>query len=503
MRDYVKEGKELESLMRSIGLLTEHNEKDFSLADMVDFYGVAYMQYGPLRGAVEVTDPAPPPTQQAEPLPWEDVAAELPIEVFFEPESDKTITLPLSDDQKDALEKLKVWLYNDEPYFTLRGFAGTGKTYLLQMLNDFSISIYYSAPTNKAAKVLGAAVGRVAKTTYSMLGLRMEQSEDELVLVQSSTPPYFPARSILVVDEAGTAGSVLCDAIEDARQRCRIKILYVGDPAQLNPVKEKTSPAWRKARKPECRAMLKQVMRYDNELLVLATELRECIKQKNWHSPLRSNHTDTGVWKWKTKEQFEKNLIKSVRAGNLDNSKVIAWRNKTVDYYNSIIREALGFRDPYCVGDRLLLAEPIEESGTLIAHTDDEYGVVNVHANKLNVDGVGIATWQLELKGDQELIVDVPQDVSELDRVLAQKARVARASTGQGRRIAWQEFWSVKSMFQKVRYGNALTAHRAQGSTYTNIWLDQMDILANRDKREAFRCLYVGATRPTTNLYSY
>ena len=220
--------------------------------------------------------------------------------MFFEPESDKTIALPLSDDQKDALEKLKVWLYNDEPYFTLRGFAGTGKTYLLQMLNDFSVSIYYSAPTNKAAKVLGAAVGRVAKTTYSMLGLRMEQSEDELVLVQSSTPPYFPARSILVVDEAGTAGSVLCDAIEDARQRCRIKILYVGDPAQLNPVKEKTSPAWRKARKPECRAMLKQVMRYDNELLVLATELRECIKQKNWHSPLRSNHTDTGVWKWKT-----------------------------------------------------------------------------------------------------------------------------------------------------------------------------------------------------------
>lgn len=500
MRDYVKEGKELESLMRKIGLLTDLNEKEFSLADMVAYYGVAFMQYGPLRGSLETTNQATLPAE----IPLEQfVEPDTTLEGMFLPEPDKEVALPLSDDQKDALEKLKVWIHNDEPYFTLRGFAGTGKTYLLQMLNDFPISIYYSAPTNKAAKVLGTAVGRVAKTTYSMLGLRMEQDEDELVLVQSGTPPYFPSRSILVVDEAGTAGTVLCDAIDAVRERCKVKILYVGDPAQLNPVKEKTSPAWRKARKPECRAMLKQVMRYDNELLVLATELRDCLKQKNWHSPLRSNHTDTGVWKWKTQEQFEKNLLKSVRAGNLDNSKVIAWRNKTVDRYNSIIRDALGFRDPYCIGDRILMAEPIEEGGTLIAHTDDEYGVVDVHGNKLTVDGVAIATWQLQLKGDQDLIIDVPQDVAELDRVLAHKARVARASSGQGRRIAWQEFWSVKSMFQKVRYGYALTAHRAQGSTYTNIWLDQMDILANRNKREAFRCLYVGATRPTTNLYSY
>lgn len=441
--------------------------------------------------------PPPATITPRSPLPWED------DNDLAEPADVVPPKFELSADQKDAWAKLQVWAVNSDPYFVLRGFAGTGKTYLLQMLNDLNVSIYYSAPTNKAAKVLGKAVGRVAKTTYSMLGLKMEQNEDELVLTQSSNPPYFPSRSILVIDEASMSGTALSAAVDEARERCSIKILYVGDPAQLPPVGEHRSPAWASTDIEANKVMLKQVMRYDNELLVLATNLRNCIRDKSWHSPVRSDHKETGVWKWKSQEQFERNLLARVRSGEFLDSKVIAWRNKTVNRYNRLIRKCLGYTEDYCVGDVILLAEPIEDNGSLIAHTDDEFRVLEVHSSVTRVDDLEIPIWQLHVTGDQSLVLDVPKDPADLDALLARKARIAKNSTGTGRKIAWREFWTTKARFNKVRYGHALTAHRAQGSTYTNVWLDQMDILANPNKREAFRCLYVAATRPTTNLYSF
>lgn len=474
MRDYEREAIELESLLRYKGILTPDTDHS-TLTDLVNFYGVSYTHYGPLVKDIDVLDSNQTPQE-----------------------------LKLSNDQTAAWEKLQKWVTNDKPYFVLKGFAGTGKTYLLQLLNKLPVSIFYSAPTNKAAKVLGKSVGCIAKTTYSMLGLRMEQVEDELVLTATGNPPYFPRGSILVIDEASMVGTQLFTAIQEACERCGIKILFVGDPAQLPPVGETSSKSWRVTEDPDSKAMLKEVMRYDNQLLVLATSLRDCIKNKDWVSPLRNDHTDAGIWKWRSQDIFERNLVKQVLSGDLLDTKVIAWRNKTVNRYNALIRKTLGYTDTYCVNDVLLLAEPIEDNGSLIAHTDDEYVIQNIHDSSVTLDkGDAIDTWQLHVTGDQSLVLNIAKDQSQVDSVLARKARIARGCSGSHRRMAWQDFWATKARFNKVRYGYALTAHRAQGSTYKNVWLDQMDILANHNKREAFRCLYVAATRPTTNLYSF
>jgi exodeoxyribonuclease-5 len=413
----------------------------------------------------------------------------------------------LSKDQIEAWDKLRTWVYNQEPFFVLRGFAGTGKTFLLQLLNELKVRVYYSAPTNKAAKVVGSAIGDIAKTTYSMLGLRMEQIEDKLVLVSAGVPPYFPKNAILVVDEASMVGTELYKAICSAREKCNIKILLVGDPMQLPPVGESRSPAWSSASNKECKAMLKQVMRYDNQLLVLATELRRCIKDKDWWSPLVSDHTDTGVWKYKNEDQFRRSILKAIDELDdiklLTNNKVIAWRNKTVDGYNKMIRKHLGFKEEYCVGDILLLAEPIEEDGTLLAHTDDEFRVTSVGHSVIAVDDKEIEVWSLQVQGDKQFTLSIAEDPYEVDFILSQKAAFAKKQKEPFRKSAWKDFWRTKAKFNKVRYGYALTAHRAQGSTYTNCWIDQMDILCNTNKKEAFRCLYVAATRATTNLYSF
>jgi exodeoxyribonuclease-5 len=64
----------------------------------------------------------------------------------------------------------------------------------------------------------------------------------------------------------------------------------------------------------------------------------------------------------------------------------------------------------------------------------------------------------------------------------------------------WKKFWEHKDLFHDIKYAYALTAHRSQGSTYENVWVDYQDILINRNRKEAFQCLYVACTRPTTKL---
>lgn len=65
----------------------------------------------------------------------------------------------------------------------------------------------------------------------------------------------------------------------------------------------------------------------------------------------------------------------------------------------------------------------------------------------------------------------------------------------------WKKFWDHHDLFHEIKYAYALTAHRSQGSTYENVWVDYQDILLNRNRKEAFQCLYTACTRPRVRLY--
>ncbi len=55
--------------------------------------------------------------------------------------------------------------------------------------------------------------------------------------------------------------------------------------------------------------------------------------------------------------------------------------------------------------------------------------------------------------------------------------------------------------FAQINYGNAITTHRSQGSTYKNVYIDLIDIIkCNEKKKEGFQCLYTAVTRASDNL---
>lgn len=81
----------------------------------------------------------------------------------------------------------------------------------------------------------------------------------------------------------------------------------------------------------------------------------------------------------------------------------------------------------------------------------------------------------------------------------AEKERLLQQARENSR--LWPGFWTFLETFHSVRHGYAITAHRSQGSTYEQAFVNSSDIFCNQNRSEAFRCLYVAATRPKKRLF--
>jgi exodeoxyribonuclease-5 len=433
---------------------------------------------------------------------------ELASDHVYVPQAKAPVLMPstegLTADQLSAWNKLVPWCTNAKPYFILRGFAGTGKTYLMRMMQQMpGITVFFSAPTNKATKVLSASTNTDARTTFSLLGLRMEQHEDRKELsFKNNEIPYIPKGAIVVIDEASMCGADLVEFVKKVVAHNGCKVLIVGDPAQLPPVKENVSPAWKLTDDKDCRAVLREVKRFDNELLALSLALRECLATKHWASPIRSDNSKGGGVFQMRQRQFSDSML-GITLDQFQTHKVLAWRNATVDKYTERIRENLGFTYEYSEGEHLMLAAPVEEGGHVVAHIDEELRIDSRHETKITIEEREIPVFELQCSGDSTLKLRIAQNTTVLDDILAKKARKARGASHKGIRAQlWRDFWDVKNKFHDVRYGYAMTIHRSQGSTYDSVWLDQMDVLVNSEKKDAFRALYVGSTRPSKALYT-
>ena len=72
-----------------------------------------------------------------------------------------TMTLPdgrvinFTDEQYDGIVKIRKWLKSKKQFFTLAGYAGTGKsTIIKKIIDEYRGRLVVSAPTHKAKKVI-------------------------------------------------------------------------------------------------------------------------------------------------------------------------------------------------------------------------------------------------------------------------------------------------------------------------------------------------------------
>ncbi|MGD9975656.1 MAG: ATP-dependent RecD-like DNA helicase [Desulfatirhabdiaceae bacterium] len=185
---------------------------------------------------------------------------------------------PLNPQQNQAIDAVMRFSDSDNDCFILTGSAGTGKTtllaHLIMRLSDQHKTCRLLAPTGRAARILGAKTGASAGTVHSAIFRfdRIEVNEDACSSNDPGMRFHFPlvaadpGQVIYIVDESSMlsdkysnqdylrfgTGRLLRDLIQFTRlgngshrdsQDGMSKLIFVGDSAQLPPVGDTFSPA--------------------------------------------------------------------------------------------------------------------------------------------------------------------------------------------------------------------------------------------------------------------
>lgn len=424
--------------------------------------------------------------------------------------------LPLNEEQVQAVAGILSFLKSQVPepdditdlFYLLEGYAGTGKTFSMQeVIRTFKGRLIFTAPTNKATRVLRDTLTSdhykpECRTIYSVLGLRPEANGEVKELATPEDPIDLSQYSGIVVDEGSMLNAQVMHHITLCAREQQIPFIFMGDPAQLPPVKELKSPIWKLRGKNH--SLLTKVMRHDNQILELVTRIRQVVDHPAPRVALNDNQDGTeGVWV-ANGTAFRNAILRAADMGAFsepDRAKVVAWRNVTVDDFNLLIRNRI-FGNPeekWLVGDRLIATSPAKTlQDEPMASTDDEgevtkvcvdwhplYSEFKVYRISVTLDDNRLAVFQ----------VLHPDSQSDFDQKVASLAEEARSAPRR-----WKAFWELKDAFHQVRYAYAITAHRAQGSTYETAFVSWRDILLNRNRQEAYRCLYVACSRPKKRL---
>ncbi len=427
----------------------------------------------------------------------------------------------LNQEQKLALTAMQEFRASEQSFFLLEGYAGTGKTTTIQaFIHDLQaknqrILIACCAPTNKAVKVLQRTANKWGihridfATVYQLLGLTLEFDDDGGKVLKEGKDSNLNKYDLIILDEASMVSRNLWELLQDAAPRRKTKIIMLGDPAQLPPVNEPSSVIFDEN---ISRTKLTEVMRCagSNPIIDLIDAAREKVFDPNKIINLESNFLadqSQGVWVF-NRSMWLENMVKAFQSPRWqkdpDYVRAIAWTNRCVDGLNAYIRNALyETKEPFIVGERLIARDtifnPFSEDEIIMPNstecevtnlrygTDKEYNVWHLHV--LDEEG-----------NSHRLMVLDESSKPAFDATLKQLAHEAYIKKAMGEKKPWKDYWALRNRYAYVSYAYALTSHKSQGSTFTNVFVAQNDILRNPNLVEKYQSLYVAYSRASDRL---
>ena len=445
---------------------------------------------------------------------------------FIDPNGKKII---LNEEQGAAADAAYAFLKDRMGFFfCLSGYAGTGKSTmvlaLLKAMRTFDVCV--SAPTHKARAVIEATTGLGGVTVHSLLGL--SPNVDALEFDHNS--PKFEQRaqptinnySLVIMDECSMIGSDLFEAIKRVVATSRTKVLFLGDPAQLPPVKESISPIF--TDKLVKHATLTKVMRQadSNPLMAIYSEIRDNLDTYEYKPDTITIDNGEGI---EAVSSNDKAAIKDIIFGHIKDDptcRVLCFTNKMVSGYNAAIRSKVKFPDSdriVEVGEALMAYDNItNEANEYLLCNSSEYIVKSVRASKRkDITGFLIHLEDVFTGNPTSgpIFVMDHSDPDNIDKFnaeaskLIQIARNAKSSRRRGE--MWGNYYDfIKKVVPMVNtgvvkkiidYGYALTIHKSQGSTYTNVIVDHRDITKCRVTNTRNKLLYVALSRPRTKAF--
>lgn len=264
----------------------------------------------------------------------------------------------LNDQQKSALKELEAFVNGDDTSITLSGYAGTGKTTIMGIFNEYlkrriQADIIFSAPTHRANAVTRQKTPNAKVVTLqSLLGLRpdFDITEDVFDLhklkFEQVAEVKIEAASIVIVDEASMIQDSLYDFLLEQIAAKGAQIIFMGDKGQLRPVKANNIS--KVFRNDGAQLQLTKVERTgDNPILKESTRVRNG-EGFSYETDIAPNGQGVEYSSDKTRiREFVRTSLKEMKDSQDPlYFRVLAATNASVDAYNSAIRQILYGRRP-------------------------------------------------------------------------------------------------------------------------------------------------------------
>ena len=458
-------------------------------------------------------------------------------------------SLPLdgyTSDQREALGTLYEYIEEPSPYalFLLTGYAGTGKTFLLRTIADLAqragLRVELMASTGRAAKVLSASTGRPASTIHRTIYRASTQMQEEggsfqLGRVSGATPTLF------IVDEASMisgdtgemtpfgSGNLLDDLLSYVWSADEAKLIFVGDTAQLPPVGTPLSDALNAEVLTSRYGLhvygmeLREVVRQKRGgILHNATQLRELLDEYADEDPeeILPIHLETEGWRGIFPVEggtFIETLDEAYRKYGEEECLVICPSNKLALECNHAIRSSVLFyeEEPVVRGERLIVAR---NNYHYTKRPDRSDFIAN--GEIIEVQRIGRHYYEYGLHfadatiylPDRDDSLEVRLLLTSLEDPTPQRTQAERqrlfeliaadyadipSVTDRRKAIRRDPFWGAL----EVKYGYAVTAHKAQGGQWACVFVDLSFVGYFPEDRNLVRWIYTAITRATKRVY--
>ena len=457
-----------------------------------------------------------------------------------------TAAVDLTADQSAAAESFAGWLQQspDGTPFVLSGFAGSGKTFLsihlLRQVEALGLCWTVVAPTHKAVGVLRQALDLEGlqptwypSTIHRLLRLKLKRSADsELCEPTEQTAMALENLGLVLIDEASMVDSTLLGMALQCAHPFRTRLVFVGDPAQLPPVGEESSPVFAMQRAET--ATLTQVVRHQGPVLQLAAGMREgrlpcqappllppirdpqgqvrCLPQKDWL------------------DQARRSLREAALQDNPDAARILCYTNRSLDRLVPHARRAIHgeMADQMHVlpGEVLISRTAVmapasrdgDEAGEepdMVLGSNREVVVRDVKPEAIDLLDFGLSsadgpvpvieTLSAEVSsGELELTLrlqppvgsDARKDLDGVMNRLRQQARDAGKKNGRG---IWRQYFLIRDAFASLGPAAVLTVHRSQGSSFGDVFVAPDVFRADPSIRR--QLCYVAVSRARTGVW--
>lgn len=410
----------------------------------------------------------------------------------------------LTSDQERAKNLIVEWFLNTEDLiFVLSGYAGTGKTFLINHVVKNVLGLEageeaaFVSPTGKAATVL-AQGGTVAGTVHGLIYIRneddMEVNEDGEIISTVRKISFTKREKIsekirlIIIDEASMVGEeMLRDLLSFG-----VKCLFCGDHAQLPPVGGECALM----RNPN--VVLTEIVRQaaGDPIVHVATMARE-----GKHIPYGQYGENVSVIPLRRLQGTERKRV-LLRA-----DQIICGRNKTRASLNAEYRGYLG------VGTEEYLPQEGEKLICTLNNWEkpldgeERFHLVNgiigrVHSVEECYDGLLRMDFQADGIGDKVQVIadggvfqtgEYYHLYGDRAVTLADGSVVHEGSRALLRKVKCVE----EETISRFEFAYAITCHKAQGSEFDYVVVFDESWLFGEDR---FRWLYTAITRAKKRL---